>query len=366
MILRPDHGSFSAESRQGNDFIRIIVGVFIFFFSREVEEKKTKKDETLLKMAGCNNSTTPEEESDPRRKILRMVVCSLCYDAGFSAVQNTAAETLTEMLQSILGEIGRSAQAYCELAGRTIPMLSDVSIALIEMGTNIEQVPVYAKKPNKNVFIPPIPKRVPPVPGILETGERKQHPSYIPDHYPSFPGPHSYIRTPTHRDPINDYQLVREKAATQKRDTERALTRFIAKTGKTQKLFNDDNGIFPLIAVKPITMAYLNALLPKDQDLDAQLPVENQWANIMQKYSEEHVSPEGATTAAAAATSGNASATTAAAGTSNLPGGPLIGDPAYGMDKYDFTQVSVDSTGDSEVIDNPYLRAVKPPRKKKR
>lgn len=48
-------------------------------------------------MAGSNPT---EEESDPRRKILRMVVCSLCYDAGFSTVQNTVVETLTEMLQS--------------------------------------------------------------------------------------------------------------------------------------------------------------------------------------------------------------------------------------------------------------------------
>ena len=48
-------------------------------------------------MAGSN---TTDEESDPRRKILRMVVCSLCYDAGFSSVQNPVVETLTEMLQS--------------------------------------------------------------------------------------------------------------------------------------------------------------------------------------------------------------------------------------------------------------------------
>lgn len=342
-------------------------------------------------MAGSNLT---EEESDPRRKILRMVVCSLCYDAGFSTVQNAVVETLTEMLQSTLGEIGRSAQAYCELAGRTTPMLSDIAVALIEMGVNIEQIPVYAKKPNKNVFIPPTHKHVPPVPGILETGERKQHPSYIPDHYPPFPGPHSYIRTPTHRDPINDYQLVREKAATQKRDIERALTRFIAKTGKTQKLFNDDSGAFPLIAVKPITMAYLNALLPKDQDLDAQLPVENHWASIMQKYNKEHVPPEGASavsgnsnnttattatttttttsdgtttsTTTTAATTTTTSVTTSATNVTAMTSTPPTGDAVSFMDKYDFYQMFVDSSGDSEAIDNPYLRAVKPPRKKKR
>ena len=38
---------------------------------------------------------------------------------------------------------------------------------------------------------------------------------------------------------------MREKAASQKRDVERALTRFIAKTGETQSLFKDDVNAYP-------------------------------------------------------------------------------------------------------------------------
>ena len=34
-----------------------------------------------------------------------------------------------------LSEVGRSSQAFCELACRTEPMLSDVVMALVEMGT---------------------------------------------------------------------------------------------------------------------------------------------------------------------------------------------------------------------------------------
>lgn len=72
--------------------------------------------------------------------------------------------------------------------------------------------------------------------------------------------------------PITDYESVREKAACQKRDVERALTRFIAKTGKTHSLFNvDDTNLFPLISCdanvpdKPLLPAYVNALLFRDQ-----------------------------------------------------------------------------------------------------
>ena len=44
---------------------------------------------------------------------------------------------------------------------------------------------------------------------------------------------------------MSDYQVVREKAASQRRDVERALTRFMAKTGETQSLFKDDITAFP-------------------------------------------------------------------------------------------------------------------------
>lgn len=44
---------------------------------------------------------------------------------------------------------------------------------------------------------------------------------------------------------MSDYQVLREKAASQRRDVERALTRFMAKTGETQSLFKDDVSTFP-------------------------------------------------------------------------------------------------------------------------
>lgn len=50
----------------------------------------------------------------------------------------------------------------------------------------------------------------------------------------------------THKQPVTEYEAIREKAASQKRDIERALTRFIAKTGDTHSLFlTDDNAMFP-------------------------------------------------------------------------------------------------------------------------
>jgi len=44
---------------------------------------------------------------------------------------------------------------------------------------------------------------------------------------------------------VSEYKVVREKASAEHRDIERALTRFIAKTGDTENLFSDDPYAFP-------------------------------------------------------------------------------------------------------------------------
>jgi len=49
----------------------------------------------------------------------------------------------------------------------------------------------------------------------------------------------------TYRPPVSEYKVVREKASAEHRDIERALTRFIAKTGDTENLFSDDPYAFP-------------------------------------------------------------------------------------------------------------------------
>lgn len=68
----------------------------------------------------------------------------------------------------------------------------------------------------------------------------------MPEYLPAFPDSHAYVQTPTHKQPITNYEAVREKAASQKRDMERALTRFIAKTGPVDRLFDtDEQAQFP-------------------------------------------------------------------------------------------------------------------------
>lgn len=45
----------------------------------------------------------------------------------------------------------------------------------------------------------------------------------------------------THKQPVTEYEAIREKAANQKRDIEKALTKFLAKTSETYNLFSSED-----------------------------------------------------------------------------------------------------------------------------
>ncbi|CAB4060222.1 TAF8 [Lepeophtheirus salmonis] len=77
---------------------------------------------------------------------------------------------------------------------------------------------------------------------------------------------HSLVRTATHKQPITDYESVREKASSQKRDVERALT--------------SDRSMAP---ESPDLPPYLNALLFKDKIFD-----ENERDFLPKKRVEKH------------------------------------------------------------------------------
>lgn len=210
-----------------------------------------------------------------RRKVLSLAVCACCHEAGFTSAEESVIEILTVMLQSLITEAGRSSQMLAEHNGRYEVTPSDVFIALIEMGLNVESILDYAK--NRNLFFRiPTPGREQPQkpPTILQTGQSRSLHSYIPDYFPPFPDPHSYIRTPTQRQPVSEYETIRDKAASQKRDLERALTRFVAKTCESSpehSLFAQNtnlNKYFPLISIRPSQLPFMDALLPKDQIFD--------------------------------------------------------------------------------------------------
>lgn len=96
----------------------------------------------------------------------------------------------------VLIEVGESARNYCELSGRTEPLIADVIVALINMGIKLDNLESYGKRANRTV-LPQLQQQTQSKQlNILQAGVKQSHPSHIPSYLPPFPDPHAYIRTP--------------------------------------------------------------------------------------------------------------------------------------------------------------------------
>lgn len=286
--------------------------------------------------APFESSSTSSSEL-PYRRSLKTTVCALAMDAGFSTADDVALETLTEMLQSLITELARSTKALAELGGRTHPLVADVIVALVEMGLNVDSIAAYGRRISKVHLVPPQKSAPSTEPRRLQVGRKRLHPSHIPDHMPAFPDPHTYIRSLTYRPPVSEYKVVREKASAEHRDVERALTRFIAKTGDTENLFPDDPYAFPLIANKLKPLPYLDTLLQKDEDSEAEV-LDGDEKRLKQTSSESHKSDLIQTGLSPAVMAGQGRAA----------------DLNTSYDNYD----------SENLIDNPYLRPIVMPKLK--
>ena len=93
-------------------------------------------------------------------------------------------------------ELGQSGRVYCELASRVEPVVGDIVMALVSMGINHSSIESYAKRARRMVLPTPTQGVAPKQIGILQTGQKRNHPPHIPEHLPSFPDSHAYIQTP--------------------------------------------------------------------------------------------------------------------------------------------------------------------------
>ncbi|XP_047483545.1 transcription initiation factor TFIID subunit 8-like [Penaeus chinensis] len=217
-------------------------------------------------MAALPTSTAEVIASvNTRRKILATAVSGIIQESGFLNVEKAALGTLVEMMQSMISQIGRESKGYSELAYRTEPIIADIIMALVDLGITMEGLQAYKMRPNRVVITPPAHQVDLKQHNVLQVGDKKSHPSHIPDHLPPFPDTHTYCFSHTYKQPVTEYEAIREKAATQKRDIERALTKFAAKTRETQSLFFPEDKEFMLVGVDPNPKYYLDALMPRDQ-----------------------------------------------------------------------------------------------------
>ncbi|XP_065051320.1 transcription initiation factor TFIID subunit 8-like [Rhopilema esculentum] len=74
----------------------------------------------------------------------------------------------------------------------------------------------------------------------------------------------------TLRKPVNEYKIIREKIAAQKRDVELSLTGFMARTrlAETRIFHKMDQTKYPMIAPEDLPVTYLRALFTEEECSD--------------------------------------------------------------------------------------------------
>eukprot|EP00794_Sanderia_malayensis_P016717 gene16718-18411_t len=148
---------------------------------------------------------------------------------------------------------------------------AEVMLELL-IGSNIDGLDSYLKRKGKETVKLPGKAKPSSSPKQLHSSlSKQQRPSYIPSHLPPFPDVHAYIKTPTLRRPVTEYKVIREKFAMQRKDVEDSLTKFMARTSPAEtKIFDGiDISRYPLVKNVNLTMPYLKALMPDEEDRNA-------------------------------------------------------------------------------------------------
>ncbi|XP_060758963.1 transcription initiation factor TFIID subunit 3 isoform X1 [Neoarius graeffei] len=77
------------------------------------------------------------------RSLMRVAVAQLCQALGWDAVQLSACELLSDVLERYLQQLARGCHRYSELYGRTDPGLSDLEQAFGLMGVSVAELEDY-------------------------------------------------------------------------------------------------------------------------------------------------------------------------------------------------------------------------------
>lgn len=198
-----------------------------------------------------------------QRRMLYMAVGTICKDTGFQGASKMCLETLTEIVQAYINELTRSCRKFCEHGHRTTPDLTDVKMALAEVGLSAHGLNLYKQRVKSQVQRAPNLSKPPVEHKTLKSGlPNVDQPSYIPNYLPGYPDMQSFVRTPTLREPIQQYDVVRERIATQRKATENSLVKFLSKTNPADVfIFEDiDADKFPCASIVTEPTSYLKAL----------------------------------------------------------------------------------------------------------
>ncbi|XP_062001902.1 transcription initiation factor TFIID subunit 8 [Rosa rugosa] len=179
------------------------------------------------------------------RAVSKVAVAQICEGVGFLGIKESALDSLADIAIRYLRDLGKMANYYANLAGRTESNVfdvvrgledleslqgfsgaADVTHCLAGSGTTKGLVQ-YVGTAEENPFAQPLP-RFPVVkdrrliPSFEQMGEAPPG-KHLPNWLPAFPDPHTYIHSPMWNERKTDPREDKIEQARQRRKAERSL-----------------------------------------------------------------------------------------------------------------------------------------------
>jgi len=176
---------------------------------------------------------------------MKVVTAQVCQELGFNAISSNAVESLAEITQKYIEELGHASHHYAELAGRTECNFNDVRQSFNDLYIKIDDLRAFARFADNMPFAKAIPEfplkksslpnqsnKGTRIPNILAKEEIKQPLlPHIPECLPPFPPPHTYVHSTISPPQITDQEEIRKKKNKEKKQIEESLSKLNSKTG---------------------------------------------------------------------------------------------------------------------------------------
>ncbi|KAH3762649.1 bromodomain associated protein [Pelomyxa schiedti] len=164
------------------------------------------------------------------RRLLEVAIAQVLKGKEIDTAQTTALDTLTDVVQLYIEEIGLRAHRLTEHARRTQSNFSDVIAALGEMDLDESSLRLYLDAADEIPFpkdVPqfPLRKEIPAVPQLHEPVEPQ--PPHIPEFFPRLPDKHTYVKTTIFCERTVNTNVIRQKKAKQQHQAEIALSQLV-------------------------------------------------------------------------------------------------------------------------------------------
>ena len=179
------------------------------------------------------------------RAVSRIVVAQICESMGFQSSRESALDALADIAIRYLCDLGKMANSYANLTGRTecnvfdiiralealeawqgFPGAGDVGHCLVRSGA-VKEIATYIGTAEEIPFAQPVPRfpvlktrRL--IPSFEQMGENPPG-QHIPTWLPAFPDPHTYIHSPMWNERNTNPHLDKLEHAKQRRKAERSL-----------------------------------------------------------------------------------------------------------------------------------------------